>query len=983
MEQIVDGADSSEGRSTLARGLMLAVIAVLANTGAARAADVGQSGTLDEVTVTGSKLILNGNDAPTPLTVLTLDALAATTPGPVYQQLSEMPAFVPTMGGQVPSGYNANANTGVSALNLRGIGAQRALILFDGHRLPPSTPDGFVNINLMPQLLMDRVEVVTGGASAVYGSDAVSGVVNFVLDHKFNGVKVELQDSISGQHDDKSYQVGIAAGTDLFGNRGHIEASFQRMNSDGLPWTQQSRPNIYNWSVQGSGTQADPFHLAQGARAPWFSYGGLVTGADTGIYANGGYSFNQNGVLSPFNLATDGGQNPSVWLTAASKIDQGFVRFDYDLTDTVHAYANVALARDVEYGGFSPGVDGNFQFGSCNAFLSAAQQAAFGCTNQNDPNQPIFHLNKVPDPLTNLLKTTQSRSTMQNFNVMAGLEGQLPGGFRWDSAITLSQTSQTVVAEGVDHDPPLYAAMDAVKDPATGQIVCNVTLTNPGLYPGCVPINFFGPTSESAAALAYTFGNISREAVNKTMGWEGTVRGNLFNVPAGPVGVALSADFRRQELEVTSTSLPDNPTQSCLGLRFGNCDPVNTHSWGNFVVPLPPAHQNVYESSVEVNVPLLKDLPLIKALSTNDAFRFTRYANTGAGLDVNGNTVDVATNFTAKNWKLGLVWDLNDQWTVRVARSRDMRAPNLWDLYNPPNRQPNSFGTNDFLCDPQVPCPTGIPVNGGSGAPSQSGGNPNLKPEVGNTLTVGLIYRPTPNFSMSADYYDIKVTDAITVVNGSTQAIQQACYSSGGTSPYCALQVRANGNLTYSPTNTVLLWYIEGVNLDHLHTKGVDVEMNYRGRFADRSFTLRGLATYTPTMDLAGVDYSGTDGLIGNGVGPSPKWRANLQASINLMPGLDLNASERWRSSMRLQTDPTAIEVGDVASVAYTNLNLTYALPMLPKSSVFLNIQNLFDRAPPHAGSVNPGIPGGSGDGWSIGDDVIGRYFTVGFRGRF
>jgi outer membrane receptor protein involved in Fe transport len=399
----------------------------------------------------------------------------------------------------------------------------------------------------------------------------------------------------------------------------------------------------------------------------------------------------------------------------------------------------------------------------------------------------------------------------------------------------------------------------------------------------------------------------------------------------------------------------------------------------------------VYEAAFEVDVPLLKDLPFVKSLSTNDAYRFTRYGNVGNGLDVAGNAVNVSTDLSAQNWKYGLVWDLNDQLTVRATRSRDMRAPNLWDLFAPTNLQPFSFGTNDFLCppgdSPTSPCNTvGLPIMNGNGAPTQSGGNPNLKPEVGNTITLGFIYRPTHDVSLSVDAYDIKVSNAITVLNGYDTSTQKACYASGGNSPFCSLQVRSGGNTSYSAQNTVLLWYTRPVNVAEIHTKGVDTELDVKGQIAGRAFSLRALATYMPNLIYSApgvrVDLAGTNGLA-FGVNQSPKWRANIQLNYSLFEGLDLSASERWRSSMRFQSDPTKVEVGHVASVAYTNLNASYALPKWPKSTIFLNIQNLFDRMPPRAGSVNPGFPGGSGDGWAIGDDVVGRYFTFGVRARF
>ncbi|HUO22434.1 MAG TPA: TonB-dependent receptor [Caulobacteraceae bacterium] len=969
---------------------------LMASAGAACAEDAAPTNgpapeaKVDEVTVTGSRILRNGNNAPTPVTVVTEDSLNAITPSNIFNQLNVIPAFVPTYGAQTPSGLSTMNNTGVSALNLRGLGAQRALVLFDGQRLPPSTPDGLVNVNLLPQMLIQRVDVVTGGASAVYGSDAVSGVINFILDRKFNGLKLDAQGGDSSRNDDKTYQLGIAGGLDLFGGRGHFEASWERSHDDGLSYASQTRPNIFNWTVQGSGTTADPLHLVQGVTDPVYSDGGLIR---KGPLKN--YNFSSNGVLTPFNAATDGWQNNSDSLLAASTIDQGFARLDYDFTDHLHGYANLVYARDYETGAFSPGVDGRVAFGACNAFLQPAYQAQMGCTNaavqQSDPNQYVFTLNKVPNPLINLLKTTLGYSTTTNINVIAGLEGDFGKAYHWETSFTYGQTAQKVEQAGTDEDPHWYAALDAVVNPANGQIVCNVTLTNPGLYPGCVPINMFGPSSESQAALNYSFGTVGRTAINKTIGWEGALRGEPFSLWAGPVGMAISGDFRRQSLGVTSTSLPDNPTMDCLGLRFGNCDPTSpqdTHTWGNFVIPLPTVNQNIYEAALEVDVPLVKDLPFVKSLSTNDAVRYALYQNSGGSLDLNGNPTTVNTNFNATNWKLGLVWTVNDQLTIRATRSRDMRAPNLYDLFNPQRYNPNTIGASDYLCPPgvsagQAGCP--IDVAGGTGGPSFTGGNPSLKPEIGDTVSAGFVFRPMRSLSLAVDYYDIKITDAITVLNGSDPTIQQDCYASGGKSPLCALQLRSAGNYTYSPTNTVLAWYSRGVNLGQLATSGIDMELNYRTAIADHTLSVRALATYmehrTITEFGSVTEYAGTNG--DSTIGQSPKWRVNVQLNYNVLPGLDFSAAERWRSAMRFQTDPTLVESGDVAAVAYTDMNLSYALPYRRGLTVFLNVRNLLDQAPPHAGRVLSDQPGGTGDGYSIGDDPIGRYFTLGIRGRF
>ncbi len=176
---------------------------------------------LEEVVVTGSRVINNGNDSPTPVTVVTVEEIQATRPTTVFEGLLDMPAFAGSRGATTNPANAGSTNNNISALSLRGLGQERTLVLYDGKRVPPTQQNGFVNANTIPQMLLQRVDVVTGGVSAVYGSDGISGVVNFVTDRSFNGIKVQAQSGVSELNDDRSTQFGIAGGMDLFGGRGH------------------------------------------------------------------------------------------------------------------------------------------------------------------------------------------------------------------------------------------------------------------------------------------------------------------------------------------------------------------------------------------------------------------------------------------------------------------------------------------------------------------------------------------------------------------------------------------------------------------------------------------------------------------------------------------------------------------------------------------------------------------------------------------
>jgi outer membrane cobalamin receptor len=183
---------------------------------------------LEEVVVTGSRVITNGNDSPTPVTVVTIEDIQATRPTTVYEGLLDMPQFGGSRGAAVsnPGGTGAN-NNNINAPNLRGLGSIRTLVLWDTHRMPPSEQDFLSDVNMIPQMLLQRIDVVTGGASAVYGSDALSGVANFITDRKFTGLKLQARTGTSDYQDDRSNDLGVAFGTNLFGGRGHFEGSVE------------------------------------------------------------------------------------------------------------------------------------------------------------------------------------------------------------------------------------------------------------------------------------------------------------------------------------------------------------------------------------------------------------------------------------------------------------------------------------------------------------------------------------------------------------------------------------------------------------------------------------------------------------------------------------------------------------------------------------------------------------------------------------
>ena len=974
-------------------GVAFAAITV-ANLGAAQAQTIQA---VDEVVVTGSRVITNGNNAPTPLTVINPAQALATAPTTLYDNLAQMPEFSGSRGANNgPVDSSAAGDGAVSTLNLRNMGPQRTLILFDGHRVPPSTPDGLVDVGALPQMLIQRIDVVTGGASAVYGSDAVTGVVNYITDSKFNGLKLDLQGGVAQQGDARTYQIGIAGGHSLFDGRGHIEGSYQRQHNDGLFDDQRdwAKPR---WTVQGNGADI-PWHLQANAANGTASYGGAIACLNGTLLTSGcpsqplvGQTFAQNGVLSAFNpgqrgasaglasralqIGGDGVYFTNVSFISKTRMDQFFGRFDYSLSDNVSAYVSASYSDSTTAGNsgvqrtFPPG----WYMGSCNPYLSSQIQAGLGCVpaDAGTSREKIFSLEKAFDPASNYGFGQNNRQSLKNFFVIANLQGKFGEGYRWEATYTHSNAKLSV--DALDQNwQHAFAAVDAAVDPVSKNIVCRVTLTNPSLFPGCVPINMFGPTAVTRQAIGYIFDTINNTSENKLDGVSGSITGSPFRTWAGPIDMALSGEMRKLTLDLSTNALASE-LMNCTGLRFGNCDPESPIRPDAFI-PINGVTQTVKEAAIEANVPLLKDVPLFQSLNFVGSARYTDYNN-------NSNSSSAPSpKFNATTWKAGAVWQVNDMLTLRLVRSRDIRAPNLYDLYQPSIGGSPSFAF-DFLLSP---------TGGIQAAPFfASGGNPSLKPEVAKTTTLGIVFRPTPQLSLAIDAYSIDVHNVLYTLDGSSEPNQKACYNSGGASPLCQLQTRPFPLTNTTAANQVTTFFTRQVNIARQKTSGVDIEANYRATLFDQPLTIRGLATYQPhiyyylpdydsVQDTAGVAYPQIGGL------PAPVWKATVFASFKPTANLTVDLSERYRSRLHWSADPTQNSIGGVASVFYTNATVSYEMSVANvKTTVFLNIQNLFDKDPPPAGRLANNFPGSFPGVYAIGDDPLGRYFTLGLHLRY
>jgi outer membrane receptor protein involved in Fe transport len=419
--------------------------------------------------------------------------------------------------------------------------------------------------------------------------------------------------------------------------------------------------------------------------------------------------------------------------------------------------------------------------------------------------------------------------------------------------------------------------------------------------------------------------------------------------------MAVSGEFRRLGYQVQSNSPPTTPVD-CTGIQF-NCTPASIPYLGGQSQVLHPVSQTVVEAAYETDAPILAGLPFAKAFNVNGAVRYTDYATSGG----------------VWTWKLGGDWRIDDDLTMRATQSRDIRAPNLTELY-----APQSVGVTQYV---------DIHTGASGVIENISQGNRDLKPEQADTTTAGFVWRPQAlnNFSLSVDAYRISIGQAIVSIGGFQPATQAACEASHGTAQVCSLYVRTLPFSNTTAANYPLALLNEALNVASLETYGLDIEATYSARLVGRKLALRALFNWEPHL----LYNNGPAGLVdvggaADGVGalpPIPSTKLVLRATYALTDVLTISAQERWRGPLR-QNGAAGLFFADglVPPAAYTDVTFDYAFNTA--LSAFLNIQNLFNTPPAPwssaGGSLQPNYLGG----FAQGDDIIGRYFTVGLRVR-
>jgi iron complex outermembrane recepter protein len=963
-------------RSVARPTLCLAVAIAVAASASAAAGEATGDDEVAEVVVTGTRLARDGLTAPTPVTVIGAEraqALGATNIGAL---LNTLPAFRASSN---PQTANINPRgAGTSLADLRGLGATRTLVMVNGRRFVPSTLEGTVDLNQIPTLMIERSEIVTGGASAQYGSDAVAGVVNLITQRKIDGLRTQLQYGRTEAGDNGTLLAGLAGGFAFAGDRGHFTAGVEFEDSDGTgncytrAWCAQEYQVVTNPRTPAAGYLPNfPVNnILPGTHTVTAVPGGLIVGGAGAAASLRGTAFRPDGTPYAFQYGTVfpnnstfmvGGEGYNGFIAAPLMVIPvqrlaSLFRADYSLTETlessfefsygrVEAQGQGAQTRDTSAGS-TIGIRGD------NAFLPAALRTTMTSRGIPLTSATSFTLGRMGDDFG----TARNSTDTELFRVLGSLKGALAGSWTWDAYYQYGQTKydQTVANNRIQQQVPgvplasgpgvscanniaacsrIQLAADAVVNPANGQVVCRSTLTNPNN--GCVPVNLFGLNRYSDAAKAYLYGTGTYGLDFTQHVAAANVQGDLFETWAGVVPLAAGVEYRSSQVRTSG-----DPITTTSGFYVSNSSLVN----GTI---------DVAEGYLETSVPLLREKPGARTLELNGALRYTDYNTSG----------DVTT------WKYGVVYEPLSWLRARATKSRDIRAPNTDELYR---------GLT-----------TGFQTIDGILTPTTSGGNRSLVPEEADTLTLGLAVRGEGAFDglrFSVDYYDIDVADAIATLTG--QLLVNRCRQSGA---YCD-QVTFNPNGSVGGVSTVFL------NLNRLQVSGFDYELGYRLPL-DRLGALRGdldftlLATrvsHLTTTDATGlkVDRAGVTGnnVSGGGAG-MPRWQVNALVGYNLGPA-SVNLEVRHIDSGLFDATligpeqrgynislPNSINTNVVASATYVNLGARYRLEPVRGYDIelFAGVQNLLDRTPPAA-------PSNQGSSNLLLFDALGRSYRAGVR---
>jgi outer membrane receptor protein involved in Fe transport len=972
------------------------------------------NGDLEEITVTGSRITRSGMTTPTPVTAVSDIELARMAPGNVIHSLSQLPQFYGNSNPDQPGFFNSSPGAG--NLDLRGLGPNRTLTLLNGRRVVPSSRQGSTDINVFPEPLIRNIEIVTGGASAAYGTDAVAGVVNFMLDTEFDGLKTHAQTGQTTRGDNENYEVSAAFGTPI-GERMHLLVAGDYYEQDGARGY-EDRDWYQGWGVVTNPVAGGPLNvIAPNVVSTRYTDGGLIVQPGSSLNR---LMFLPDGSAAPFvqsDLAAVGrgtnsqsitnsgsGYNASkdpyvAQLSTESSRNSLFSYLDWDLSDRLTVYFQGILGENELQQANTPAVMFPTAWQATiyqdNAFLPESIRQTM--IDENLQSFGFSRYSSSADLATNrVIISNEMRSGTFGFDL--DIEG---GGFfdgwRASGYGQYGENTRVIRQANWTRTDLLFQSLDAVRDPA-GNIVCRAALMGHPNYQNCVPIDLFGAGRASQAAIDYVTGqNTTPQTITTPLyisstglsndGYESgistTYTAGRDKVPrslttqrmfdfsadgevwegwgAGPMMLALGTSYREDSVFQIVEDITNPASDPNIIVRpNAPAEGIQGIPSGYVTRPTGFAFSNFpnIKGKLDVKEVFAETLlPLLSDKSGVDQLNFTlasRWADySGSG------------NVTA--WKYGLDWTVNENVRVRATKSQDVRAATLAERLD---RQ----GSPQNVRDPEN-------NNEQIAAGGNVGGNPNLFPEEADTTTVGIVYQPSwaESLAISADWYDIKIDGAIGQLT--SQRIVDDCFA--GALALCALIQR-------DPVTNLIL-HVDNLylNINQARVKGADLEISYSkemnvfgggevfgarvflGWLDENSITNVGVPKFNRAGETGALDF--------------PEYK--LTANVSYIRGpLSIFVQERWiDSGLRRANEIEGVQIDDntVDSVLYTDLNVSYEVETDRGMTweIFGNIANLFDKDPPI--TANFSDFGGAGQTNAGLHDVLGRRFVVGARMQF
>ncbi|MCR9179844.1 MAG: TonB-dependent receptor [Erythrobacteraceae bacterium] len=945
------------------------------------------------IVVTGSRITNPNLQLSSPVAVVTDTELKLRQTNTAEQFLRELPSAVPSIGSAVNNG-----NGGASFVNLRGIGSQRNLVLLDGRRFVPADQTGRVDLNNIPLAVIERTDILTGGATTTYGADAISGVVNFITKKDFEGVQLDASSQITERGDGTTHRVDLTMGANFADGRGNAVFSLGYQSTDEVLQGDRSFSefNVGSFSGNASGSSNAVPAVIVGPAGPGPAVFGQINAAGTDIGA-----FDRPFNFNPFNIFQTPFERYNMYGAA-----------NYEVSDALEVYAQGVFSKQTVSTIIAPGGSffNTYQVNLNNPFIpdaiaqrfgdrlglspaqfAAARNTQFGPTladGSANPDYVQFGSQVRRRSVEAGVRFSDFSTTL--FNMVVGARGGITDDISWDVSATYGESERIQTQGGFARLDRLQQSILAIPD-GNGGAQC----VDPSR--GCVPINLFGTEGNlgSPEAIGFAF-DLTQQVIDiSSIGTvSGLISGDLpFAIAASPVAFAVGADYRRYEASTVSDEASQTPGAVVGG---GGASPNFEGSYENIDV------------FGELVVPILEGVDFFESLTLELGARYS---------DVN----IVGSEFT---WKAGGSWEPVDGLRIRGNYSRAARAPNISELFFPETTGLNNLSQDPCAGAAPLANPQLAAVCQAQGAPAgsignilqpaagqinvTSGGNENLDFEIANTWTIGFVATPAavPGLSVSVDYFNIKLDGAIG--SAGIGDVIDGCYQGAldfGANPFCQLieRSRTTGGLDGSPDEVRGL-LLNLSNLGRIKTDGLDVSVNWGTELTDNiGFDLSVNGTWTnqnrfqaiagsadsPFRDCVGF-YSVNCGSI------QPEYVFDTRTSFSFAD--DALLSLRWRYLSGVEQEPLDVASQGPAFIGNTDLFGDVDFTQIPSESYFdltaqfyamdnltltLTVQNLFDNLPAVVGSDIGSTSFNSGNVFPSTYDALGRRYAAAVSFRF